>query len=125
MIVATSRSVLHQLDRATVRVLDDRALTERLVGDAAHIVPPTGAKGLNLAAADVRVLSQALIAFYKESREDLLEAYSETCLRRVWKVQRFSWWMTSLLHRFPEARQIGLRHLEERYADSELAPSAV
>jgi p-hydroxybenzoate 3-monooxygenase len=72
-----------------------------LAGDAAHIVPPTGAKGLNLAAADVRVLARALAAFYASGRTDLIEAYSDTCLRRVWKAQRFSWWMTSLLHRFP------------------------
>jgi p-hydroxybenzoate 3-monooxygenase len=74
-----------------------------LAGDAAHIVPPTGAKGMNLAVADVRVLSSALTAHYKEGRQDLLDAYSETCLRRIWKVQRFSWWMTSMLHRFPDA----------------------
>ena len=73
-----------------------------LAGDAAHIVPPTGAKGLNLAAADVRVLSRALIDFYATGRTDQLDAYSDRCLRRVWKAQRFSWWMTSLLHRFPE-----------------------
>jgi p-hydroxybenzoate 3-monooxygenase len=72
-----------------------------LAGDAAHIVPPTGAKGLNLAAADVRILARALAAFYASGRTDLIEAYSETCLRRVWKAQRFSWWMTSMLHRFP------------------------
>jgi p-hydroxybenzoate 3-monooxygenase len=72
-----------------------------LAGDAAHIVPPTGAKGLNLAVADVRVLARALAAFYTSGRSDLLDAYSATCLRRVWKAQRFSWWMTSLLHRFP------------------------
>ncbi|HXZ00701.1 MAG TPA: 4-hydroxybenzoate 3-monooxygenase [Stellaceae bacterium] len=72
-----------------------------LAGDSAHIVPPTGAKGLNLAVADVRVLAQALAAFYRTGRSDLLERYSETCLRRVWKAQRFSWWMTSMLHRFP------------------------
>ena len=73
-----------------------------LAGDAAHIVPPTGAKGLNLAVADVRVLAQAMAEFYKNGKRDLLESYSETCLRRVWKVQRFSWWMTSMLHRFPD-----------------------
>ena len=72
-----------------------------LAGDAAHIVPPTGAKGLNLAIADVRVLSRALEAFYKSGRHDLLDQYSAKCLRRVWKVQRFSWWMTSMLHLFP------------------------
>jgi p-hydroxybenzoate 3-monooxygenase len=73
-----------------------------LAGDAAHIVPATGAKGLNLAVADVRVLARALAHFYASGREDALDRYSETCLRRVWKVQRFSWWMTSLLHRFDE-----------------------
>src|SRR5580700_7339033 len=72
-----------------------------LLGDAAHIVPPTGAKGLNLAVADVRVLTRALVDFYKDGKSERLEHYSETCLRRVWKVQRFSWWMTSMLHRFP------------------------
>jgi p-hydroxybenzoate 3-monooxygenase len=72
-----------------------------LAGDAAHIVPPTGAKGLNLAISDVRVLSRAVEAFYKSGRQDLLDQYSATCLRRIWKVQRFSWWMTSMLHLFP------------------------
>lgn len=72
-----------------------------LAGDAAHIVPPTGAKGMNLAVADVRILARALGSFYREGRKELLEAYSATCLRRIWKVQRFSWWMTSMLHRFP------------------------
>jgi p-hydroxybenzoate 3-monooxygenase len=71
-----------------------------LAGDAAHIVPPTGAKGLNLAAADVAVLTQAIAAFYKQGSNDRLAAYSATCLKRIWKVQRFSWWMTTLLHRF-------------------------
>jgi p-hydroxybenzoate 3-monooxygenase len=71
-----------------------------LAGDAAHIVPPTGAKGMNLALADVLVLSRALSAFYGAGRTDLLEAYSATCLRRIWKAQRFSWWMTSMLHLF-------------------------
>ena len=72
-----------------------------LAGDAGHIVPPTGAKGLNLAAADIHYLSQALVAFYRENRQDLLDAYSDKCLRRIWKAERFSWWMTSLMHRFP------------------------
>jgi p-hydroxybenzoate 3-monooxygenase len=72
-----------------------------LAGDAAHIVPATGAKGLNLAAADVRVLARGLTDFYKSRRTDLLDRYSEICLRRCWKVQHFSWWMTSMLHRFP------------------------
>jgi p-hydroxybenzoate 3-monooxygenase len=73
-----------------------------LAGDAAHIVPPTGAKGLNLAIADVRVLARALSDFYRGGSRAGLEGYSETCLRRVWKVQRFSWWMTSMLHRFED-----------------------
>jgi len=73
-----------------------------LAGDAAHIVPPTGAKGLNLAASDVLVLGRALKGFYQAGRTDWLAEYSETCLRRVWKAQRFSWWMTSTLHRFPD-----------------------
>jgi len=69
-----------------------------LAGDAAHIVPPTGAKGMNLAIADVRVLARALASFYKSGRTDLLSQYSETCLRRVWRAEHFSWWMTSMLH---------------------------
>jgi p-hydroxybenzoate 3-monooxygenase len=73
-----------------------------LAGDSAHIVPPTGAKGLNLAASDVLVLARALKAFYERGRMDWLDEYSDVCLRRVWKAQRFSWWMTSALHRFPE-----------------------
>ncbi|MBI2715854.1 MAG: 4-hydroxybenzoate 3-monooxygenase [Rhizobiales bacterium] len=72
-----------------------------LAGDSAHIVPPTGAKGMNLAFADVLVLSRALDAFYKSKRNDGLENYSASCLRRVWYAQRFSWWMTQILHRFP------------------------
>ena len=74
-----------------------------LAGDAAHIVPPTGAKGMNLAVADIRVLARALQAHYREGTDALLDAYSATCLDRVWKVTRFSWWMTSMLHRFPGA----------------------
>jgi p-hydroxybenzoate 3-monooxygenase len=74
-----------------------------LAGDAAHIVPPTGAKGLNLAAADVRFLAEALVAHYKKGSSELLDGYSAKCLARVWKAQRFSWWMTSLTHRFPDA----------------------
>ncbi len=72
-----------------------------LAGDAAHIVPPTGAKGLNLAAADVRVLARALMAYFRTGATERLDRYSDTCLRRVWKVVRYSWHMTSLLHRFP------------------------
>src|SRR5262245_52579281 len=74
-----------------------------LAGDAAHIVPPTGAKGLNLAAADIRVLSRAFGNFYASGQNDQLERYSQVCLRRVWRAEHFSWWMTSLLHRFPDA----------------------
>jgi len=73
-----------------------------LVGDAAHIVPPTGAKGLNLAAADVRILFQGLVERYRTGSAELLDRYSETCLRRIWKVTRFSWWFTSLMHKFDD-----------------------
>ncbi|CZT28250.1 4-hydroxybenzoate 3-monooxygenase [Pseudomonas cerasi] len=73
-----------------------------LLGDAAHIVPPTGAKGLNLAASDVSTLYRILLKVYQEGRTDLLEKYSQICLRRVWKAERFSWWMTSVLHNFPD-----------------------
>jgi len=72
-----------------------------LAGDAAHIVPPTGAKGMNLALADVRVLAQAATAYFKTGARALLDAYSATCLKRVWRAEHFSWWMTSMLHRFP------------------------
>ena len=71
-----------------------------ILGDAAHIVPPTGAKGLNLAVSDVRVLTRALVEFYKAGKKEALQHYGGTCSRRVWKVQRFSAWMTSMLHRF-------------------------
>jgi p-hydroxybenzoate 3-monooxygenase len=96
-----------------------------LLGDAAHIVPPTGAKGLNLAVADVRVLTRALVDFYKDDSTQGLDHYSETCLRRVWKVQRFSWWMTSMLHRFPNedsfSHQLHLAELD--YVTSSRAPA--
>ena len=69
-----------------------------LAGDAAHIVPPTGAKGMNLAVADVRRLTEGLVAHYRSRNDELLAQYSERCLRRVWKAQRFSWWMTTMLH---------------------------
>ncbi len=72
-----------------------------LAGDAAHIVPPTGAKGMNLAVADVRVLSRALSDYFKRGASQGLETYSATCLRRVWKAQRFSWQMTTMLHKIP------------------------
>jgi p-hydroxybenzoate 3-monooxygenase len=80
-----------------------------LAGDAAHIVPPTGAKGLNLAVADVRVLARALVAWLRRGDETGLDAYSDTCLRRVWRVQRFSWWMTSMLHKIPDEDEIEAR----------------
>jgi len=73
-----------------------------LAGDAAHIVPPTGAKGMNLAVADVRVLARAITESFKAGRSDLLDVYSATCLKRVWRAEHFSWWMTSMLHRFPD-----------------------
>jgi p-hydroxybenzoate 3-monooxygenase len=74
-----------------------------LVGDAAHIVPPTGAKGLNLAASDVAYLSRALVERYKSRSNSGIDAYAERSLSRVWKAERFSWWMTQMLHRFPES----------------------
>jgi p-hydroxybenzoate 3-monooxygenase len=74
-----------------------------LAGDAVHIVPPTGAKGLNLAVADVRVLAAALEAFYADGDQRQLREYSQNCLRRVWRTQHFSWWMTMMMHRFPDA----------------------
>ena len=80
-----------------------------LAGDAAHIVPPTGAKGLNLAASDVHYLSRALIAFYHQGSEDELSNYSDRALTRVWNAERFSWWFTSLTHRFPEMDPFGRR----------------
>jgi p-hydroxybenzoate 3-monooxygenase len=86
-----------------------------LVGDAAHIVPPTGAKGLNLAASDMYYLSTALIAHYTEGRDDLLDRYSETALRRVWAAVRFSWWFTSIMHKFnddPIEHKIQLAELD-------------
>jgi p-hydroxybenzoate 3-monooxygenase len=103
-----------------------------LAGDAAHIVPPTGAKGLNLAASDVKYLSQALQDFYLERSDAGIEAYSARCLRRIWKAERFSWWFTTLMHQFPQdaaidARlkeaeldylmhsQVGLRSIAENY----------
>lgn len=83
-----------------------------LLGDAAHIVPPTGAKGLNLAASDVSTLFRILLKVYREGRLDLLEKYSAICLRRVWKAERFSWWMTSMLHQFPQADAFSQRITE-------------
>jgi p-hydroxybenzoate 3-monooxygenase len=74
-----------------------------LAGDAAHVVPPTGAKGLNLAASDAQILARALTAHYKDHTDSLLDTYSATALARIWKATRFSWWMTSMLHTFPGA----------------------
>jgi p-hydroxybenzoate 3-monooxygenase len=88
-----------------------------LAGDAAHIVPPTGAKGLNLAMADVRVLAEALVHWYETGAATLLELYSDTCLRRVWRAEHFSWWMTSMLHRIPggDAFDLKLQLSQLRY----------
>ncbi|MDI5932504.1 4-hydroxybenzoate 3-monooxygenase [Halomonas kalidii] len=80
-----------------------------LVGDAAHIVPPTGAKGLNLAASDVNTLYRLMVKVYQQGRTDLIPSYSQTCLKRIWKAERFSWWMTSLLHKFSEEEDFATR----------------
>jgi p-hydroxybenzoate 3-monooxygenase len=80
-----------------------------LAGDAAHIVPPTGAKGLNLAIHDVRVLAEALVAWHRTGSPALLDAYSSECLRRVWRAEHFSTWMTSMLHRPPGADDFELK----------------
>ncbi len=80
-----------------------------LAGDAAHIVPPTGAKGLNLAATDVKFLSQAFIDFYQDKTEAGIDGYSERCLKRIWRGERFSWWFTQLMHCFPEDGAMGAR----------------
>ena len=80
-----------------------------LAGDAAHIVPPTGAKGLNLALHDVRLLAEALTSWYRTGSSELLDGYSDACLRRVWRAEHFSWWMTSLLHRFDSGDDFDLR----------------
>ena len=84
-----------------------------LAGDAAHIVPPTGAKGLNLAISDVFYLSRALGAHYRDGDDAYLASYSETSLRRVWGAARFSWWLTGLLHRFPDQGAFDLRAQEQ------------
>lgn len=83
-----------------------------LAGDAAHIVPPTGAKGLNLAATDVKYLSNAFIEYFKEKAPAGIDTYSERCLRRVWKAERFSWWLTGLMHRFPDTEGFGQKMQE-------------
>lgn len=86
-----------------------------LAGDAAHIVPPTGAKGLNLAATDVKYLSSAFIEYFKDRSAAGIDGYSQLCLKRVWKAERFSWWLTSLMHRFPDTGGIG-----QKMQDAEL-----
>jgi p-hydroxybenzoate 3-monooxygenase len=104
-----------------------------LLGDAAHIVPPTGAKGLNLAVADVRVFTRGLVEFYERGNKEELARYTERCLKRVWRGQRFSWWMTSMLHRFPQedgfSHQIHLAELgyvtSSRAASTSLAENYV
>jgi p-hydroxybenzoate 3-monooxygenase len=97
-----------------------------LAGDAAHIVPPTGAKGLNLAASDVKYLSAALIAHYTEHTDTALNEYSQRCLRRVWRAVRFSWWFTSLMHRFPDTGGFGqkVQEAELEYLIQSKAASA-
>jgi p-hydroxybenzoate 3-monooxygenase len=87
-----------------------------LAGDAAHIVPPTGAKGLNLAATDVKYLAQAFTEFYTSASSAGIDHYSDRCLRRIWRAERFSWWFTSLMHRFPENGEIGQK-LQEAELD--------
>jgi p-hydroxybenzoate 3-monooxygenase len=103
-----------------------------LAGDAAHIVPPTGAKGLNLAVSDVFYLYEALRAYYKEGTEGGVEQYSARCLRRIWRAERFSWWMTRALHHFPgdafdqRMQQVELDYLfESRAAQAALAENYV
>jgi len=97
-----------------------------LAGDAAHIVPPTGAKGMNLAMADVRVLAEALAVYFATGQESTLERYSATCLRRVWRAEHFSWWMTSMLHRFPDddAFQLRLQRSQLDYVVTSRAASS-
>jgi p-hydroxybenzoate 3-monooxygenase len=94
-----------------------------LAGDAAHIVPPTGAKGLNLAIRDVSVLAEALVEWYRSGDRGLLDAYSETCLRRVWRAEHFSWWMTTTLHRAPsdDAFALRLQQAQIRYLSTSRA----
>jgi p-hydroxybenzoate 3-monooxygenase len=87
-----------------------------LAGDAAHIVPPTGAKGMNLAAFDVTVLTEALAGWYSGADRQLLGQYSADCLRRVWRVQQFSWWMTTLLHTFESSDPYD-RRLQQSYLE--------
>jgi len=90
-----------------------------LAGDAAHIVPPTGAKGLNLAATDVKYLSNALIEYYQDKTEAGIDTYSERCLKRIWKGERFSWWFTQLMHRFPDT-DAGVGSFGQKMQEAEL-----
>ena len=94
-----------------------------LAGDAAHIVPPTGAKGLNLAIQDVRLLAEALVDWYARGSSALLDAYSDACLRRVWRCEHFSWWMTTMLHRLPgdDPFDLQLQHSQLRYVTTSRA----
>ena len=96
-----------------------------LAGDAAHIVPPTGAKGLNLAASDVKYLSTAIISYFHEKSEAGIDGYSEVCLKRVWKAERFSWWLTTLMHRFQDSGGFGqkVQEAELEYLISSRAAS--
>ena len=97
-----------------------------LAGDAAHIVPPTGAKGLNLAIHDVRTLAEALVQRYESGAESLLDAYSDHCLRRVWRCEHFSWWMTTMLHLPPggDAFDLRLQHSQLRYVTTSAAQAS-
>jgi p-hydroxybenzoate 3-monooxygenase len=95
-----------------------------LAGDAAHIVPPTGAKGLNLAASDVGYLGEAFEAHYREMDAAGLDGYSARALARVWKAERFSWWFTSLMHRMPEGGAFGARMQEAELAYIMSSPAA-
>jgi p-hydroxybenzoate 3-monooxygenase len=87
--------------RVTLGAHELRDLHGAQLGDAAHVVPPTGAKGMNLAIADARTLGDALAAWYRGRGAGLLDRYSDSCLRRVWRAEHFAWWMTAMLHRFP------------------------
>jgi len=80
-----------------------------LAGDAGHIVPPTGAKGLSLAATDVKYLASALIEYFEHKSQAGIDRYSERCLRRIWRAERFSWWFTSLMHQFPDDAPIAAK----------------
>jgi p-hydroxybenzoate 3-monooxygenase len=95
-----------------------------LAGDAAHIVPPTGAKGMNLAVADIHVLARALTRLFRAGRDDLVAGYTAACLKRVWRAEHFSWWMTSMLHRFPGDDPFGRRLQESQLAYTVASPAA-